>query len=126
MKKLDNMMLVVRVLYGSETGTAQDIAEQIWKSAKRFCYCSSDINPQSSPLLPLCYLYLRLQLRFVFYSCIYIYFHLYIPSYSLFPLHFSKYQATVMLHYYYIFLLNNVTVMYDICCVTLTLLCEKL
>lgn len=24
------------ILYGSETGTAQDIAEEIWKSAKRF------------------------------------------------------------------------------------------
>ncbi|XP_032682772.1 NADPH-dependent diflavin oxidoreductase 1-like isoform X1 [Odontomachus brunneus] len=34
MKKLDNAV-VVRVLYGSETGTAQDVAEQIWKSAKR-------------------------------------------------------------------------------------------
>lgn len=27
--------MVIRVLYGSETGTAQDVAEQIWKSAKR-------------------------------------------------------------------------------------------
>ncbi|KAL0122246.1 hypothetical protein PUN28_007176 [Cardiocondyla obscurior] len=27
--------IVIRVLYGSETGTAQDVAEQIWKSAKR-------------------------------------------------------------------------------------------
>ncbi|XP_020284524.1 NADPH-dependent diflavin oxidoreductase 1 [Pseudomyrmex gracilis] len=27
--------LTIRVLYGSETGTAQDVAEQIWKSAKR-------------------------------------------------------------------------------------------
>lgn len=44
MKKLDSTM-VVRVLYGSETGTAQDVAEQIWKSAKRFCYCSFGINP---------------------------------------------------------------------------------
>ncbi|KYN34593.1 NADPH-dependent diflavin oxidoreductase 1 [Trachymyrmex septentrionalis] len=30
---MDEMM--IRVLYGSETGTAQDVAEQIWKSAKR-------------------------------------------------------------------------------------------
>ncbi|XP_036141862.1 NADPH-dependent diflavin oxidoreductase 1-like [Monomorium pharaonis] len=27
--------IVMQVLYGSETGTAQDVAEQIWKSAKR-------------------------------------------------------------------------------------------
>ncbi|XP_067205556.1 NADPH-dependent diflavin oxidoreductase 1 isoform X4 [Linepithema humile] len=33
MTKMDEMM--IRVLYGSETGTAQDVAEQIWKSAKR-------------------------------------------------------------------------------------------
>ncbi|KAG5324523.1 NDOR1 oxidoreductase, partial [Acromyrmex heyeri] len=33
MTKMDEM--VIRVLYGSETGTAQDVAEQIWKSAKR-------------------------------------------------------------------------------------------
>lgn len=33
MTKMDKM--VIRVLYGSETGTAQDVAEQIWKSAKR-------------------------------------------------------------------------------------------
>lgn len=26
---------MIRILYGSETGTAQDVAEQIWKSAKR-------------------------------------------------------------------------------------------
>ncbi|KYN01720.1 NADPH-dependent diflavin oxidoreductase 1 [Cyphomyrmex costatus] len=33
MTKMDEMMILV--LYGSETGTAQDVAEQIWKSAKR-------------------------------------------------------------------------------------------
>lgn len=33
MMKMDE--IVIRVLYGSETGTAQDVAEQIWKSAKR-------------------------------------------------------------------------------------------
>ncbi|XP_011702761.1 PREDICTED: NADPH-dependent diflavin oxidoreductase 1 [Wasmannia auropunctata] len=33
MTKMDEM--VIRILYGSETGTAQDVAEQIWKSAKR-------------------------------------------------------------------------------------------
>lgn len=33
----------VTILYGSETGTAEDVAEQIWKSAKRFCYCSLSI-----------------------------------------------------------------------------------
>ncbi|KAL6254552.1 hypothetical protein P5V15_014605 [Pogonomyrmex californicus] len=33
MTKMDEM--IIRVLYGSETGTAQDVAEQIWKSAKR-------------------------------------------------------------------------------------------
>jgi flavodoxin len=26
----------ITILYGSETGTAQDIAEQIWKRSKRF------------------------------------------------------------------------------------------
>lgn len=51
--------LTIRVLYGSETGTAQDVAEQIWKSAKRCCYCSFffairfvnlyDINIQVKP-----------------------------------------------------------------------------
>lgn len=35
MTKMDE--IIIRVLYGSETGTAQDVAEQIWKSAKRFC-----------------------------------------------------------------------------------------
>ncbi|XP_014467335.1 PREDICTED: NADPH-dependent diflavin oxidoreductase 1 [Dinoponera quadriceps] len=34
MTKTDSAV-VVRVLYGSETGTAQDVAEQAWKSAKR-------------------------------------------------------------------------------------------
>lgn len=29
------------VLYGSETGTAQDTAEDIWKNAKRFHYHSA-------------------------------------------------------------------------------------
>lgn len=29
--------LNISILYGSETGTAQDIAEQIWKYSKR-CY----------------------------------------------------------------------------------------
>lgn len=33
----------ITILYGSETGTAQDVAEQIWKNAKRFCYCPSSI-----------------------------------------------------------------------------------
>jgi len=32
--------LVLQVLYGSETGTAQDVAEQIWKSAQRFYFYS--------------------------------------------------------------------------------------
>lgn len=41
--------MVVRVLYGSETGTAQDVAEQIWKSAKRFSCCSS-LAREPSPL----------------------------------------------------------------------------
>lgn len=44
MTKMDEMM--IQVLYGSETGTAQDVAEQIWKSAKRFC-----IVPLSRELL---------------------------------------------------------------------------
>lgn len=29
------MELKITILYGSETGTAQDTAEQIWKSSKR-------------------------------------------------------------------------------------------
>lgn len=33
----------ITILYGSETGTAQDVAEQIWKDAKRFCHCPSFI-----------------------------------------------------------------------------------
>lgn len=35
-------MMNVTILYGSETGTAQDTAEQIWKIAKRlvpFYFC---------------------------------------------------------------------------------------
>ena len=36
-------IMKITTLYGSETGTAQDVAEQIWKSAKRFCYCPSSI-----------------------------------------------------------------------------------
>ncbi|XP_054009179.1 NADPH-dependent diflavin oxidoreductase 1 isoform X3 [Hylaeus anthracinus] len=31
----------ITILYGSETGTAQDVAEQIWKSAKRKCLHST-------------------------------------------------------------------------------------
>lgn len=44
MERMDSAVLV-RVVYGSETGTAQDVAEHIWKSAKRFCYCCSGMNP---------------------------------------------------------------------------------
>lgn len=47
MMKMDE--IVIRVLYGSETGTAQDVAEQIWKSAKRFYYHSS-LAGEPSPL----------------------------------------------------------------------------
>jgi len=32
--------LVLQVLYRSKMGTAQDVAEQIWKSAQRFCFYS--------------------------------------------------------------------------------------
>lgn len=42
-KQLDTMDFGITILYASETGTAQDVAEQIWKSAKRFCCLSSVI-----------------------------------------------------------------------------------
>ncbi|KAG7200700.1 hypothetical protein KM043_001251 [Ampulex compressa] len=35
------MIANITILYGSETGTAQDVAEQIWKSAKRRGLCST-------------------------------------------------------------------------------------
>lgn len=38
------------ILYGSETGTAQDLAEQIWRESKRFHFCSSVQAMNSYPI----------------------------------------------------------------------------
>ncbi|XP_019888918.2 NADPH-dependent diflavin oxidoreductase 1 isoform X1 [Ooceraea biroi] len=51
---LSKMNPLIRILYGSETGTAQDVAEQIWKSAKRkglqsAVSCLDDYNIQDLP-----------------------------------------------------------------------------